>query len=103
MDHEVDVVQQDPICLVVAFDVSGPHPGTGESLLYLIGDGLNLSRVAAAANNKVVGEGARGSVHLKDGQILGFFLFASLDRFVHLAPDFRSFGWQMSFSSNLQS
>ncbi len=98
MDDEIYVVQQNPFGLVVALDVRGPHPVPGESLLYLIGDGLNLSRVAAATDNKVIGEGAGGLVHLENSQIFGLFRLTSFDRLGHLAPDIRSLGWQNAFS-----
>jgi len=72
VDHEIHIVQQDPLRLFVALDMGGLQPGAGESLLYLIRDGLNLPRVATGANNEIIGEAAGGFVQLEHSEILGF-------------------------------
>ena len=91
MNHEIDVVQQDPFGLLVALDVRGADAGLPESLLYFIGDGLNLPGVATGANNKEVGEAARGLVQLEDGLILGLFGRARFDRLIDLPFHFGFF------------
>ena len=88
MDHEINVVQQDPFGLPVALHVRGPDAGLPESLLYLIGDGLNLPRVATGTNNKEIGKPAGGLVERQNGQILSLFGLASRHRLVYLLLDF---------------
>jgi hypothetical protein len=73
MDHEVHVIQQDPLGLLVALDVRGPESGAGESLLYLIRDGLNLSGVATGADDEIIGEAAGRLVELEQGDVLRLF------------------------------
>jgi len=80
VDHEVNVIEQHPLRLVVALDVGGADSGFPESLLYLIRDGLNLPRVATRADDKVVGERPGGLVHLQDGDVFGLFGFGRLYR-----------------------
>lgn len=72
MDHEVHVVQQHPLRLLIALDMSGPQPGAGESLLYFIRDGLNLPRVATGADDEIIGEAAGRLVQLEHGEVFGF-------------------------------
>ena len=64
MHYKIDVIEQHPFGLFVAFDVGRSGAGLPESLLYLIGDGLNLPRVATGANNKKIGKPAGGLVEL---------------------------------------
>ena len=75
MNHEVNVVQQYPVGLVVALDVGRADSGLSESLLYLIRDGLNLPRVATRADDKIIGERPGGLVHFQDGDVFGLFGF----------------------------
>jgi len=84
MDYKIDVIEQHPFGLFVALDVRRADPGLPESLLYLIGDGLNLPRVATGANNEEIGESARGLVQLEYRKLLGLFRLARLHRFIHL-------------------
>lgn len=67
MDHEIHIVQQDPLGLVVALNVGRMQARLRESLLYLIRDGLNLPGVATAGDYKIIGEGWGVAVHLEDG------------------------------------
>jgi hypothetical protein len=46
VDHEVHVVEQYPFGLLVALGVGRTQARLSESLLYFIGDGLNLPGVA---------------------------------------------------------
>ena len=64
MNYKIDVIEQHPLGLVVAFLVGRFDPRSGESLLYLIGDGLNLPGVATGANNKIVSERPGPLIHL---------------------------------------
>lgn len=88
MDHEVHVVQQDPLRLFVALDVGGPQTGAGESLLHLIRDGLNLPRVATGANNEIIGEAAGRLVQFEHGEVLGFFFLGGGQRIGDLPLQF---------------
>ena len=92
MDHEINVVQQYPLSLAVPFHVRRSQPGLPESLLYLIGDGLNLPRVATGANNKKIGEPAGGLIELQNGQIFGLFRLARGHCLADLFFDFGFFG-----------
>jgi hypothetical protein len=80
VNHEVNVVQQHPLGLAIALDVSGTDSGLPESLLYLIRDGLNLPGVATRADDKVIGERPGGFIHLQDSDVFGLFGFGRLDR-----------------------
>ena len=78
MNHEVNVIQQHPLGLVIALDMSGTDSGLPESLLYLIRDGLNLPRVATRADNEVIGKCPGSLIHLQDGDVLGFLGLSGL-------------------------
>jgi hypothetical protein len=80
VNHEVNVIQQHPLGLVVALDMSRADSGLPESLLYLIRDGLNLPRVATRADDKVVGERPGGLIHLQDGDVFGLLGFGRVYR-----------------------
>lgn len=80
MNHEVDVIQQYPVSLLVALDVGGADSVLPESLLYLIRDGLNLPGVATRTDDKVISKRPRGLVHLQNGDVFGLFGFGRLYR-----------------------
>ena len=84
MNHEVHVVQQDPVGLAVPFDVFRVETGLRESLLYLIRDGLNLPRVATRTDDEVIGECSGGLIHLQNRDFLGLFGFGCLYSFQQL-------------------
>ena len=84
MNYKIDIIEQYPLRLVVAFYVRRPFPGATESLLYLIRDGLNLPRVATRADDKIIGERPRGFFQLQDGDVFRLFVFARVDGFQHL-------------------
>jgi hypothetical protein len=84
VNHEVHVIQQHPVSLLVALDRVGVDSGLPESLLHLIRDGLNLPRVATRADYEVIGECSRGLIHLQNGDILGLFGFGGLNGFLQL-------------------
>lgn len=84
MNHEVNVVQQHPVGLVIALDMGGTDSGLPESLLYLIRDGLNLPGVATRADDKIIGECPGGFVHLQDSDVFGLFGFGRLYRVEYL-------------------
>jgi hypothetical protein len=80
VNHEVNVIQQHPIGLVITLDVGGADSGLPESLLYLIRDGLNLPRVATRADDEIIGERPGGLIHLQNGDVLGLFGLGRLYR-----------------------
>src|SRR5207248_2164209 len=86
VDHKIHVVQQDPLSLVVTLNVRRAQTRPGESLLYLIRDGLYLPRVATARNYKIVGEDGGVAVHLQQGEIFGLFFLGGADRLGHPLP-----------------
>jgi hypothetical protein len=57
--YEIDIVEQDPFRLLVAFDVSGTLACLFQPFFDLVGDRLDLSRVVPAANDEIVGERSR--------------------------------------------
>jgi hypothetical protein len=66
VNHEIDVVDQDPLSLPVALDLSRPQPGSLQTQLHFVGYGLNLPRIRAAAQDKIVGKSPRPFVHFKN-------------------------------------
>jgi len=80
VNHEVNIVQQYPVGLVIAFDVGRTDSGLPESLLYLIRDGLNLSGVATRADDKVISKRSGGLIHLQNGDVFGLLGFGGLYR-----------------------
>ena len=91
MNHEVNVIQQHPVGLLVPLDIGGADSGLPESLLYLIRDGLNLPRVATRADDKVIGERPGGLVHLQDGDVFGLLCFGRVYRVEYLGHSLRRF------------
>ena len=79
VDHEVHVVNEHPLGLVVAFDVRGAEASAFETEFDFVGNGLNLARVGTAAQNEIVGEGSGTLLHFENGKLLGFFFEAGLD------------------------
>jgi hypothetical protein len=81
VDHEVNIVQQHPLSLLVALDRVGMDSGLPESLLYLIRDGLNLPWVATRTDDEVIGECSGGLVHLQYGDVFGLLGLSRVYRF----------------------
>lgn len=73
MDHEIHVVEQYPLSLLVALDVCRTRACLCESLLYFIRDGLNLPRVATRTDHEVVGKAARRLVEFQNGKAFSLF------------------------------
>ena len=57
MDDDVNVVQQDPLGVPVAFDMVGSETLLLQLEFDLIGDGLDLTRRLPGAQDEVVGKG----------------------------------------------
>ena len=98
MQDKVDVIQQHPLGLVVAFYAVGALAGFGELLLHFVGNGLDLAGVGPGTNYEIVGECTAVPVHLQNGDIFAFFAFNSLDRVRNLLPDLEThpFLWLLS-------
>jgi len=88
MHHQVDVIEQHPLGLVVPLDVRRAQPETLELLLDLIGDGLDLARVAAGAHDEVVGESTGRGIEMEDRDVFRFLRVAGFDRGMHGGADF---------------
>src|SRR5678816_4155120 len=56
--HEVDVVEQHPLRLLVALSVCRTHSLLFQTVFDLIGNCLNLPRIGPAAHHKIVRKGA---------------------------------------------
>src|SRR5258708_1247283 len=78
VDHEIHVVHQHPLGLVVAFHAVGRNRDGVQPLADIIGNGLNLPRIAPAANHKVIGKSARVLIHLQNGEVGCLLVFAGL-------------------------
>ena len=85
VDDEVDVVEQDPLGLTITLYMRGVKAVALQAELDLIGDGLNLARIGAAADYEIVGEGARTFFELEDCDFFGLFFLAGSDGFGDLA------------------
>src|SRR6185369_4478102 len=77
MDHEIAVVQQNPLRGFVALNARGGFAGFLELVVNSVGDRLHLSLVRAAEDHKVVGE-TRDLAQVQHDRIDGFLLAASL-------------------------
>jgi hypothetical protein len=59
MEDDVEVVDDDPVALALAFDRARSHPVLLlEALAHLVDDRLRLPRIASAAQHEEVGVGA---------------------------------------------
>ena len=78
MNHEVEIIQQNPFRLGVSFPVSR----SGSGLLELLGDGiadrLGMARRSTAANQEEIGKGTKVR-HVQDLYVLGFVLQGGMD------------------------
>jgi hypothetical protein len=90
MDYEIHIVKQHPVGLVITLDVRRPQAFPRESLLYLIRDGLNLPRVATAANDEKVGKAAGGFVEFEQSDIGGLLGFTGVQ---HVQEPDPCFAW----------
>ena len=89
VNNEVDVIEQNPLGLVVALGVRGVEAEAAlKTELDFVGNGLDLARVGAAAENEIVGEGAGVFVEFEDGDVFGFLVLGGGDGFDHLAAGF---------------
>ena len=84
MDDEIHVVKQHPLGLAVALGMRRTHPQGFEAVIHRIGNGLDLARIGAAAHDEIVGESARISFQLKNGDLFGLFVLAGEDGFIDL-------------------
>src|SRR6267143_646798 len=85
MNDEIDVVEQDPLGLAIAFDVSGVESGLLQAEFDFFSDGLDLARIGAAAYDEVVGKGSRTLVQFEDGDFFGLLVLTGGDGFGYLA------------------
>jgi len=85
MDDEVHVVDQYPVCLVIAFHLVRPDPCLLEAKLHFIRDSLNLPGIFAGADHEVISECRRVFVHFEDADLLAFLFFAGLNGGGYLA------------------
>ncbi len=84
MHHEIDVIEQHPFSLAIAFNVRRPLTGFLQSQLDFVGDGLNLPRIGAAADHKVIGECSRIFFEFEDGKFLGLLVLTGGNGFGNL-------------------
>lgn len=77
MDHEIDIVDQDPLGVVVALDIVGTDPHLFQAHFDLVRDGLHLPRIRSATQHKVVGK--RPFFHFQDAELFGLLFEAGLN------------------------
>jgi len=91
MDHDVDVIEQNPLSLTPAFDRGGVE---AEVLLQakfnFIGDGYDLAVICSGGDEKEVGETGVCGVELEDASIFALFIVTGGDGREDLAAGFRS-------------
>jgi hypothetical protein len=85
VDDEVYIIQQHPLRLFVALGVRHAQAKRLQSVIYRVGNRLNLARIGSAAHHKVVGECSRILFQLENRNVLGLFILASEDGFIDLA------------------
>jgi hypothetical protein len=67
VEDDVEVVDEDPVALPLAFDRARPHPLLLEPLAHLVDDRLRLPWIASAAQHEEVGvDGDRPQVEDND-------------------------------------
>jgi len=84
MHDKIDIVEQDPLRLFVAFGVSDAEAQGFEAFVNGVGDGLDLAGIGSAAHDEIVGESTRIFFQLEDGEVVGLFVLAGQDGFVYL-------------------
>jgi len=95
MNHEVDVVHQNPLAPRPAFDVLGSQPEClSQSTFDLVGDRKDLSIGVAVADDEVVGDVA-DAVKIEDDQIFSLLASGSFGAF----NEFRGYGAGQGVSS----
>lgn len=87
MHHEVGVIDEDPLGLLVAFNlVRIESQLLLEPEFHFVGNRLHLPGIASAANQEVIGERAGVFVEFENGNLFGFFVLArcnGLRHFLH--------------------
>ena len=94
MDDVVAVVGQHPLRVLESFDAVGEFALLGELFPDFVANGLNLARVAAGADDKVVGKGGN-PLQIQHDDRGGFFRFRSTDGGEPGWGGFRDFGRQV--------
>ena len=78
MHQKIPVIGQDPFRLSVTFEAMRQLPVGLQGEADLIGDGLDLFRIGAGANDEVVGEGGNPG-QIQDVNVGGFFRLGRAD------------------------
>ena len=79
VDHEIDVVEQNPVAGALALDVAGGHAQLlGEPVLDLLGDGNHLAVGGAVTDDEVIGEIAP-AVKIENDDFLGLLVAEGVD------------------------
>ena len=81
MDHEINVVEQHPLRLLVTLDVVGPQAGLFQAQFDFVSNGLHLPRIASAAYHEVIGERARPLFQFQYGDFFCLLFQAGSDGF----------------------
>ena len=90
MHDEIEVVDQNPLGSVVAFQVRGLGALGGQRLHHGIGDRAGLPRIRPRANEKEVGEAA-GLAEIEDHELTRLLVFRGRDRALDLRGELRRF------------
>ncbi len=87
MHHEVHVVEQHPLRLLVALHVGGALADLRQPEFHFVGNGLDLPWIATAGDDEVVGEAAGDDAHVQHGGGFSFLGFAGGEGEGDLASD----------------
>src|SRR5579859_4686091 len=88
VDDEVHVVHQNPLGLVVAFNVRRTQSRGLQTQFHLVSNGLDLAGIGSAAEHEVVGESSRPFFHFQDAEFFGLLFEAGLDGGLYLVFEF---------------
>src|SRR5258708_39257882 len=88
VDYEINIVEKDPLCLVVSLDARRTHTPLAERLLNIVRDGLYLAWICPGSNHKVIGKGAGVLVHFQNSQIFALLALNCAHCLRNLPPGF---------------
>jgi len=79
MDHEIEVVHEDPLAGPLSFHVARPAPvRLSQALLDGVGDGRGLAFGGAVTDDEGIGDVAQAA-EIEDGDVLGFLVGGGLE------------------------
>ena len=86
MKNEVNIIQQHPFGLGVAFNTVRALANFGQVFLHVIGNRLYLARVGAGADDKIISKRSAALIHFKDDNVFTLLALNGLHRLCNLLP-----------------